>query len=99
VKASPKTPLTSSTPTTTSSPPAATTSGSGAAAFHRRHARSSGGIVALSITHDGKLVAGLAHAAADIPGSIVDFSFSPATITIHVGDTVTWTNTGQQPHT
>lgn len=33
------------------------------------------------------------------PGvSIVDFSFSPATTTIHVGDTITWTNTGKQPH-
>ncbi len=108
-KATTPTTRTSATPPTTSSHPApaprtsstprAATSGTGAAAFHKRRAKSSGGIVALSITHDGKLVADLAHAAADIPGSIVDFSFSPATITIHVGDTVTWTNTGHQPHT
>jgi len=31
--------------------------------------------------------------------TIADFSFSPATITIHVGDTVTWTNHGPSAHT
>src|SRR5579884_1066809 len=40
-----------------------------------------------------------AHAAGDPGVSIVDFSFAPGTITIHAGDTITWTNTGQQPHT
>jgi plastocyanin len=40
-----------------------------------------------------------AHAAGDPSDTIVDFSFSPATVTIHVGDTVTWTNQGKQPHT
>jgi LPXTG-motif cell wall-anchored protein len=30
--------------------------------------------------------------------SIVDFDFSPGTITINAGDTVTWTNTGSQGH-
>jgi plastocyanin len=31
--------------------------------------------------------------------SIVDFSFNPATTSAKVGETVTWTNTGQAPHT
>ena len=49
----------------------------------------------LAIRHPGQK----AHAAADPSASIVDFSFSPSTITIHVGDTITWTNVGHQPHT
>jgi plastocyanin len=41
-----------------------------------------------------------AHAAsADPPVTIKDFSFGPATLTIHVGDTVTWTNQGPTEHT
>lgn len=56
------------------------------------------GGLALTVRHDGQLASGLAHAAAAIAGSIVDFSFSPATITIHVGDSITWTNVGKQPH-
>lgn len=31
--------------------------------------------------------------------SIVDFAFNPATVTVPVGGRVTWTNTGQRPHT
>jgi LPXTG-motif cell wall-anchored protein len=31
--------------------------------------------------------------------SIADFSFSPSTITINVGDTVVWTNNGPSAHT
>jgi plastocyanin len=50
---------------------------------------------AITVQHAAKL----AHAAGDPGVTIVDFSFSPGTITIHVGDTVTWTNNGQQPHT
>src|SRR5512137_1180295 len=30
---------------------------------------------------------------------IVDFAFEPADVTIKVGDTVTWTNTGSSEHT
>ena len=40
-----------------------------------------------------------AHAASDTTVTIADFSFTPATITIHVGDTVTWTNKGPSAHT
>jgi plastocyanin len=39
-----------------------------------------------------------AHMAGDPAVSMVDFSFSPGSTTIHVGDTVTWTNTGKQAH-
>ena len=31
--------------------------------------------------------------------TIADFQFTPATITIHVGDTVTWVNNGPSAHT
>lgn len=40
-----------------------------------------------------------AHAASDPADIISDFKFSPATLTIHVGDTITWTNNGPAPHT
>src|SRR2546423_3003395 len=31
--------------------------------------------------------------------TIKDFSFAPKSISINVGETVSWTNTGKQPHT
>ena len=34
-----------------------------------------------------------------VAAKIVDFGFSPATLTVPVGTTVTWTNTGQVDHT
>lgn len=37
--------------------------------------------------------------AVDQDVDIVDLAFSPASVTIDVGDTVTWTNTGDLPHT
>jgi len=40
-----------------------------------------------------------AHAADDTSVTISDFKFAPASITIHVGDTVTWTNDGPSAHT
>jgi LPXTG-motif cell wall-anchored protein len=39
------------------------------------------------------------HAAGDPGDTISDFKFSPATITVHVGDTITWTNVGPTAHT
>jgi plastocyanin len=57
-----------------------------------KHGRA-GGLI-LAVRHRGQT----AHAAADPSASIVDFSFSPSSITIHVGDTITWTNVGHQPH-
>jgi plastocyanin len=40
-----------------------------------------------------------AHSARDPAATISDFKFSPGTLTIHVGDTVTWTNAGPSEHT
>ena len=39
-----------------------------------------------------------AAAAADTGVTISDFQFAPASVTIDVGDTVTWTNEGPTPH-
>jgi LPXTG-motif cell wall-anchored protein len=39
-----------------------------------------------------------AHAAAATSVTIKDFSFGPASVTIHAGDTVTWTNVGPTDH-
>ena len=39
------------------------------------------------------------RAAASTTVSIRDFSFSPGTVTVNTGDTVTWRNTGDEPHT
>jgi plastocyanin len=41
----------------------------------------------------------IAHAANATTVTIADFQFTPATITIHVGDTVTWVNHGPSAHT
>jgi plastocyanin len=41
----------------------------------------------------------LARAAGDPKVGIADFHFTPATLTIHVGNTVTWTNSGPSSHT
>lgn len=40
----------------------------------------------------------VAHAASDPGVGILDFRFAPPTTTVHVGDTVTWTNNGRAPH-
>jgi LPXTG-motif cell wall-anchored protein len=41
----------------------------------------------------------VARTAASGSVTITDFEFSPATITVNEGDTVTWTNQGPTPHT
>jgi plastocyanin len=40
-----------------------------------------------------------AHKAADPTVAIKDFSFGPATVTIHAGETITWVNEGPSSHT
>lgn len=40
----------------------------------------------------------VALAAGDPGVGIADFHFTPGTTTIHVGDTITWTNSGPSPH-
>src|SRR5206468_12016366 len=42
---------------------------------------------------------GGAHKSATTAVSMEDFFFSPASVTVHVGDLVTWHNTGKEPHT
>jgi plastocyanin len=42
--------------------------------------------------------AGQAHASASATVTMGDFFFSPASVTVAAGDTVTWRNTGQAPH-
>jgi plastocyanin len=41
---------------------------------------------------------GGAHAAASASVTMGDFFFSPASVTVAVGDTVSWRNTGEAPH-
>lgn len=48
---------------------------------------------------DRKKVAAVGGVGGQWQVSIIDFGFEPATLTIKVGDTVTWTNTGQVAHT
>ena len=38
-------------------------------------------------------------ASSGTPVTIVDFAFSPESVNVSVGDTVTWTNTGSSQHT
>jgi LPXTG-motif cell wall-anchored protein len=54
--------------------------------------------VARAVQHglDGRVTA---HVAGDPGVTIADFHFSPATTTIHVGDTITWSNSGPSSHT
>ena len=40
-----------------------------------------------------------AHQEAPVNVQVVDFAFEPATLTVPVGTTVTWTNAGSRPHT
>jgi plastocyanin len=40
-----------------------------------------------------------AHQDAAVDISVVDFAFEPGTVSVPVGATVTWTNTGSRPHT
>ena len=68
-----------------------------------RPGRLHAGVRLALILVSGGLLAALAVAstatAKDQNVTIADFSFSPATVTIFVGETVTWTNTGLGDHT
>jgi LPXTG-motif cell wall-anchored protein len=73
-------------------------------AIHHRHADAHTRRPALVKLAGSALVSSLArpataHAANDTSVTISDFKFAPASITIHVGDTVTWTNDGPSAHT
>jgi LPXTG-motif cell wall-anchored protein len=56
-----------------------------------------GRAIPVTATGDTKPPAVKAAAAGSV--SIKDFSFAPKSITVNVGDTVSWANTGKQPHT
>jgi LPXTG-motif cell wall-anchored protein len=49
--------------------------------------------------HAKKKKASKVKAAGDPGVTIKDFSFGPSSVTVHAGDTVTWTNAGPSPHT
>jgi plastocyanin len=98
-------------PTTTPAPAPSGTAGAGAdaarraelraerrAGVERARAQAHAGGLALSVSQGGPVFAGIAHATAAAADQIIDFAFSPSAITIHVGDTITWTNVGKAPH-
>jgi LPXTG-motif cell wall-anchored protein len=71
-------------------------------AHHRasRLGRAGGAVGAVLASHARLASHKSAHAAASDPTvTVADFQFTPATITIHVGDTVTWVNHGPSAHT
>jgi plastocyanin len=49
--------------------------------------------------HDAHHAFLIAPVAGDPGVTVADFHFSPASTTIHVGDTITWTNSGPSSHT
>src|SRR4051794_2408029 len=57
--------------------------------------------VATSIVAVAALVVAMAHpsAAEKKEAAIQGYAFTPASMTVHVGDTVTWTNNDTAPHT
>src|SRR6476619_221351 len=58
------------------------------------------GVIALVALFALLPVAGAAPRAAETKNvSIKDFAFDPKTITVNVGDTITWKNDGQAEHT
>jgi plastocyanin len=65
------------------------------------HARATGNLsTALALQVSSGRHSHAAHVAGEDPGdTISDFKFTPATITIQAGDTVTWTNDGPSEHT
>lgn len=66
-------------------------------AQRRLHARFVGGLIGAMLALG--LVGGGIALAADQPVAISGFSFSPGSITVSVGDSVTWTNSDAQAHT
>lgn len=57
------------------------------------------GIVAATLFVAPTIASPRPSVAATVSVDIVDFAFSPAAITIDVGDTVSWANSGAAPHT
>src|SRR5258708_3292679 len=67
-----------------------------------RRLRSVGGVVVIALLalFTFAPLAGAAPRAAETKNvTIKDFAFDPKTISVNVGDTITWTNEGPSPHT
>jgi plastocyanin len=58
----------------------------------------SGADSAASPRSPGRVAAPTAHTAGDPSVTIADFHFSPGATTVHVADTITWTNDGPSAH-
>jgi plastocyanin len=56
-------------------------------------------IASLGLILAGGMVAAAAGVAMAASDSMVDFQFVPTAITVAAGDSITWTNNGQVPHT
>lgn len=67
-----------------------------ARASHAAHARRAPRTHAGATGLTGRVTA---HVAGDPGVTIADFHFAPASTTIHVGDTITWSNSGPSSHT
>ncbi len=93
---------TSSTSTTTSTPAstsATATTLKTSSATRAATTSSSSSASTLTTSVSSSQTPARAHGAGDPSDTIADYSFTPATLTVHVGDTVTWTNNGPAPHT
>jgi plastocyanin len=66
-----------------------------------RSLRVAGGaaVAALLIVVGALIVAARPSQASTVPASMQNLAFSPASLTVNAGDTVTWTNHDQAPHT
>jgi plastocyanin len=53
----------------------------------------------LGMPGGSRVASGAAQSGATVEVQVVDFAFEPAMVMIEAGDTVTWTNTGDRPHT
>jgi len=70
--------------------------------MHRKRTLTLPTLVALAVLALFAATRFLSHASADRPGvtvAIRDFKFEPATVTVHVGETVKWKNEDFVPHT
>ena len=72
---------------------------SGSAATRRPRTRAATPASAHAASATGERPASRAHSASDPNVTISDYKYTPPTITIHVGDKVTWNNDGPSSHT
>jgi plastocyanin len=87
-------PSTSPSPSPSPPPPASARPRPVVAVGHREAVRRRG-----AVRHHAAVRHRAAHSAADPAVTIADFHFTPPSTTVHVGDTITWTNDGPSAHT